>query len=83
MKTTTLDLSTLCGDSGRAKLTELNEYLQRAVAAVPAGAGVVLTGQAPVLLYLKIAHALHGRAKILYYESPVTGRVEIFNHNPE
>lgn len=40
-----------------------------------AGSGneVVLTGAAPVWLYLKIAHALHGKAKKLIYRSPVTG----------
>ena len=49
----------------------------------PPGADATLTGAAPVWLYLKIAHALHGRAKALYYESPVAGKVEIFNHDPE
>jgi hypothetical protein len=34
-------------------------------------------------MYLRIAHALHGIARALYYESPVTGRVEIFNHSPD
>ena len=43
---------------------------------------VVLTGAGPVWLYLKIAHALHGKAKKLVYRSPVTGDVVIFDHDP-
>ena len=42
----------------------------------------MLTGQAPVWLYLKIAHALHGKAKKLIYDSPATGEVVIFDHDP-
>ena len=30
----------------------------------------------------RLAHALHRRARILTYESHVTGPVEIFNHDP-
>ncbi|MGH8007324.1 MAG: CRISPR-associated protein Csx3, partial [Candidatus Binatia bacterium] len=43
---------------------------------------VVLTGAGPVWLYLKIAHALHGKAKKLIYRSPVTDDVVIFDHDP-
>jgi CRISPR-associated protein Csx3 len=43
---------------------------------------VILTGAAPVWLYLKIAHALHGKARRLIYRSPVTGDVVIFDHDP-
>jgi len=46
------------------------------------GQDVILTGQGPVWLYLAVAHALHGVAKSLTYDSPVTGKVVIFNHNP-
>jgi CRISPR-associated protein (Cas_csx3) len=46
------------------------------------GNEVVLTGAAPVWLYLKIAHALHGKATRLLYRSPVTGDVVIFDHDP-
>jgi hypothetical protein len=46
------------------------------------GQDVVLTGAAPVWLYLRIAHALHGKAKSLHYRSPVTGDVLVFDHNP-
>lgn len=47
------------------------------------GNEVVLTGAGPVWLYLKIAHALHGKARRLIYRSPVTGDVVIFDHSPE
>ncbi|SPE58794.1 conserved hypothetical protein [Verrucomicrobia bacterium] len=49
---------------------------------MPPGAEVTLTGNGPVWLYLRLAHALHGRARKLLYDSPVTGPVEIFNHDP-
>jgi CRISPR-associated protein (Cas_csx3) len=78
----TLDLSTLYVSTGQAKLALLDDYVKAALDVVPPGADVTLTGPAPVWLYLKIAHALHGRARILTYQSPVTGPVEIFNHNP-
>jgi hypothetical protein len=78
----TIDLSTLFAGSEQAKLADLAAYEARVLAEVPAGADVTLTGRAPVWLYLRIAHALHGRARILLYDSPVTGPVEIFNHNP-
>ena len=78
----TLDLSTLYAATGQAKLVLLDDYVKAAISLVPPGADVTLTGAGPIWLYLKIAHALHGRARILTYESPVTGKVEIFNHNP-
>jgi hypothetical protein len=46
------------------------------------GHEITLTGAAPVWLYLKIAHALHGKARKLIYSSPVTGEVVIFDHDP-
>ncbi len=78
----TLDLSTLYAATGQAKLASMDDYVKAALEAVPPGSDVTLTGPGPVWLYLKIAHALHGRARILTYTSPVTGPVEIFNHNP-
>lgn len=65
-----------------AKLSSLADYEQQAKALAGDGQDVVLTGAAPVWLYLKIAHALHGKAKSLVYRSPVTGDVLIFDHNP-
>jgi hypothetical protein len=78
----TLDLAELYAGTGEAKLADLPGYEARARELVPPGADVRLTGQAPIWLYLRIAHALHGRARILTYDSPVSGPVEIFNHNP-
>ncbi len=77
-----LDLATLYASTGTAKLSDIPAYQEKVKDAVPPGADVTLTGQAPVWLYLRIAHLLHGRAKRLWYESPVTGPVEIFNHDP-
>ncbi|MCD6340231.1 MAG: hypothetical protein J7M29_12735 [Verrucomicrobia bacterium] len=78
----TLDLAKLFADTGQAKLADLPRYEARALEQTPPGADVILTGRAPVWLYLRVAHLLHGRARILTYDSPVTGPVEIFNHNP-
>ncbi len=77
-----VDLSTLYAATGQAKLADLSAYEARVKELVPPGADVSLTGAAPVWLYLRLAHALHGRARKLFYDSPVTGPVEIFNHDP-
>ncbi len=76
----TIDVSTLFGET--AKLSELDEYIIQATALAGKGNVVKLTGAAPVWLYLKIAHALHGKAIKLYYDSPASGEVLIFNHDP-
>lgn len=75
-----IDTNTFYHDT--AKLTELDGYVQKALALAGKGSDVVLTGQAPVWLYLKVAHALHGKARKLIYRSPVTGDVVIFDHTP-
>jgi len=67
---------------GAAKLSELESYVEKARELAGEGNEVVLTGAGPVWLYLKIAHALHGKARRLVYRSPVTGDVVIFDHNP-
>ncbi|MBM4141665.1 MAG: hypothetical protein FJ242_09345 [Nitrospira sp.] len=66
-----------------AKLSDLDSYIQKALTLAGEGNDVILTGQAPVWLYLKIAHALHGKARKLIYRSPVTGDVVIFDHSPD
>jgi len=78
--TIVIDLSTLYGET--AKLSELDNYIQSSLLQAGDGYEITLTGAAPVWLYLKIAHALHGKAKQLSYHSPVTGDVVIFNHDP-
>lgn len=77
---TTINLNTFFQDT--AKLSDLDSYIQKAKELAGEGNDVVLTGAAPVWLYLKIAHALHGKAKSLVYRSPVTGDVVIFDHSP-
>ena len=77
----TIDVDTLYSDT--AKLAELDSYLQKAKTLAGEGNDIVLTGAGPVWLYLKIAHALHGKARKLIYRSPVTGDVIIFDHSPE
>jgi hypothetical protein len=68
--------------TGTAKLSELDEYIRRAAELAGDGNDIILTGRAPVWLYLAVAHGLHGRARKLTYRSPVTGDVVIFDHNP-
>ena len=75
-----IDLKSLYGDT--AKLSLLPEYLEKVLELAGQGNEVILTGAGPVWLYLKIAHALHGKAKKLIYRSPVTGDVVIFDHDP-
>ena len=75
-----IDLSTLYTET--AKLKHLSNYETTALKQAGEGNDITLTGAAPVWLYLRIAHVLHGKAKRLYYHSPVTGDIEIFNHNP-
>lgn len=78
--TKVVDLHTLYEDA--AKLSSSPAYLSKALELVGEGNEVVLTGKAPVWLYLAVAHALHGKAKKLVYRSPVTGDVVIFDHDP-
>ena len=76
-----IDLSQFYNNN--AKLSELDSYIQRAKSLAGDGNEVILSGAAPIWLYLKIAHALHGKAKKLIYNSPVTGNIVIFDHSPE
>ena len=78
----TIDLATLYSAGNPAKLANVAAYEARVRDLVPPGADVTLTGNGPVWLYLRLAHALHGRVRRLCYDSPVTGPVEIFNHDP-
>lgn len=80
MEKVVIDLSVI--HRGQAKLNELPAYVQKASDLAGDGKVVVLTGSAPIWMYLKIAHALHGKVTQMFYSSPVTGEIEIFNHNP-
>lgn len=75
-----IDLETFYAES--AKLSALPTYIEKALKQADEGNEIILTGKAPVWLYLSVAHALHGKAKKLTYRSPVTGDVVIFDHNP-
>ena len=75
-----IDLSLFFSDT--AKLSSLPTYIEKALKQAGEGKEIILTGKAPVWLYLSVAHALHGKAKKLTYRSPVTGDVVIFDHNP-
>lgn len=79
----TVDLSILYENTDTAKLSALDSYVLKAQEIAGEGHDVVLTGAGPVWLYLKIAHALHGKARKLIYRSPVTGDVVIFDHSPD
>lgn len=68
--------------SNNAKLDNLPIYTQKTLDLAGEGNEIIVTGKAPVWLYLAVAHALHGRAKKLIYRSPVTGDVVIFDHDP-
>jgi hypothetical protein len=76
----TINVQELYGE--KAKLDQLPEYVNKAKELAGSGQDVTLTGPGPVWLYLAVAHALHGLAKSLSYDSPVTGLVKIFDHNP-
>jgi len=77
-----LDISTLYAATGTPKLAELPVYEAQAKHLVPPSCEVTLAGNGPIWLYLRLAHTLHGRARKLFYDSPVTGPIEIFNHDP-
>ena len=79
-----VDLSTLY--TSRVKFSELPVYRQKVIDLVAVAGSdkeVILTGAAPVWLYLDIAHELHGKAKSLIYRSPVTGDAVIGDYAPE
>ena len=75
-----INLKTIYGEV--AKLAELPDYLQKIQELAGEGNIVTLTGAAPVWLYLHAAHALHGKVRKLYYDSPATGKILIYDHDP-
>lgn len=75
-----IDLKEIYGEI--AKLNELPQYIKKILELAGEGNEVVLTGAAPVWLYLKAAHTLHGKVVKLIYRSPVAGDVLIFDHSP-
>jgi hypothetical protein len=77
-----IDISVFYAASGQAKMADLTAYEAQIKELVPPEEDAILTGAAPVWLYMRLAHTLHGRVRNLIYESPVTGPVEIFNRKP-
>jgi len=77
-----VDLAKLYSATGTAKLASLPEYEAEALRQAGSGNVVKLTGPGPVWLYLRIAHALHGKALKLIYDSPASGEVVVFDHDP-
>jgi len=75
-----IDLKALYGET--ANLCLLPQYLEHAQRLAGEGNRVILTGAAPIWLYLTVAHAQHGQARKLLYRSPVAGDVVIFDHDP-
>lgn len=82
-ETVIIDIASLYKESETAKLALLESYVEKALSVAGEGNEIILTGSGPIWLYLKIAHALHGKAKRLIYRSPVTGDVVIFDHSPD
>ncbi len=75
-----IDIKEIYGET--AKLSLMDEYTKKVVEIAGNGNEIVITGAGPVWMYLKLAHELHGKAKKLYYDSPVTGKVLVFDHDP-
>jgi CRISPR-associated Csx3 family protein len=75
-----IDLKTIYGET--AKLDNKTKYIDNVFEIAGSGNDIVLTGSAPIWLYLLVSHSLHGKATKLVYDSPVTGEVVIFDHNP-
>ncbi len=76
-----IDISELYKETENAKISKIEEYIQKALTQAENGNDIILTGQGPIWLYLKIAHALHGKARKLIYRSPVIGDLLIFDHS--
>lgn len=66
----------------RAELKYLDTYIQKARDIAGEGNEVVLTGAAPIWMYLKIAHALHGKARrLIYSPAALNEDIIIFDHS--
>ncbi len=82
MERIVINVESLYSETDTAKLASLSVYELKALEIAGKGNEIVLTGQGPIWLYLKMAHALHGKVRKLSYDSPVTGEVVIFDHSP-
>ena len=81
-ETITIDLEKLWSKDETAKLSKKSEYINEAIKLAGKGNNIVLTGKSPVWLYMLVQHELHGITTSLTYDSPVTGKVVVYDHNP-
>lgn len=84
-----IDMEKVYGKPATAKLADLPRYLEIIAGIAGEGNEVMLTGSAPIWLYLKTAHFLHGKVKRLMYYSPALEPnikkdegILIFDHDP-
>lgn len=65
---------------GNAIQKEIPTYIAKIEEIAGNGKNIVLTGKAPIWLYLTLAHALHGKIKTLKYRSPEAEDILIMDH---
>lgn len=73
-----LNLAELFGE--KAVIGEKSAYTANALKRIGRSREVILTGAAPIWLYLLVARELHGKVSRLVYRSPNTAEVVIFDH---
>jgi hypothetical protein len=70
-----IDVKGICGE--RPELALLPKYESKVLELAGQGNDVILTGVAPIWLYMRLTHALHG-CRSLSYNSPAGVPVVIF-----
>ncbi|ADU65776.1 hypothetical protein Selin_1041 [Desulfurispirillum indicum S5] len=60
----------------------MDDLLQSVLAEVQHSRDLTLTGSPPSWLSMQLAHHLGQYLSSLYYECPIAGLVEVFDHNP-
>jgi hypothetical protein len=71
-----IDVKGICGE--RPELALLPKYESKVLELAGQGNDVTLTGIAPMWLFMRLTHALHGRCRGLSYMSPAGVPVVIF-----
>jgi hypothetical protein len=79
----TIDIDKVYGKPNNALLEKTDDYVKKVLKLAGEGNIITLTGGGPIWLYLIIAHALHGKARKLYYRTPaIKGkRILVFDHS--
>jgi hypothetical protein len=72
----TIDVKEICGE--RPELALLPKYESMALELASQDNDIVLTGNGPMWMYLRLTHVLHGKCRNLYYKSPAGVPVVIF-----